>query len=138
TLDDLFGNSRIMRRSRSGRNHDVRGLHRLDFFEGYSVVSKHAQIVAHLAEILHEVIGEGVVVIDNDNHSSNPRCASCIALSNAGVLVTVSMYSPSGRESATMPPPAWMYPLFPFTTSVRIAMHESRLLLKSRYMIAPE
>src|SRR4030095_7741904 len=117
-----------IRRSGPGRNHDVRWLQRFDFFEGYSIISKHAQIVPHLAKILHEVVGEGVVVIDNDNHSSNPRCASCIALSSARDLFTVSMYSPSGTESATMPPPAWMYPLFPFTTSVRIAIHESRLL----------
>src|SRR5207237_8460778 len=70
--------------------------------------------------------------------NSNPRCARLIARISARDLLTVSRYSFSGTESATMPPPAWIYPLFPRTTSVRMAMQESRLLLKSAYIRSEE
>src|SRR5215475_2827228 len=96
-----------------------------------------AQFLTQLAEVLHEVVGEGVVVINHQNHSSNPRCARLIARINARDLFTVSMYSFSGTESATIPPPAWMYPLLLRTTNVRMAIQESRLLLKSTYITAP-
>src|SRR5207244_1325683 len=97
----------------------------------------HAQVLTQLTKVLHEVVGERIVVINDQNHNSNPRWARLIARIKARDLFTVSMYSFSGTESATMPPPAWTYPLLPRTTSVRMAMQESRLLLKSAYITAP-
>src|SRR5262249_15238533 len=117
--------------------YNPRRLQLRDFFQGDPVVAIDAQVLTQFSQILNKVVGEGVVVIDYQNHSSNPRCARLIARINARDLFTVSMYSFSGTESATMPPPAWMYPLLPRTTSVRIAMHESRLLLKSTYITEP-
>src|SRR5262249_26211211 len=118
-------------------NHDPRRFQLLDFFQSDSVVAIDAQVLTQLSQILNKVVSEGVVVIDDQNHSSNPRCARLIARINARDLFTVSMYSFSGTESATMPPPAWMYPLLPRTTNVRMAIQESRLLLKSTYITAP-
>src|SRR5262249_9104851 len=135
--NDVLGDAGVYRRSRSGRNDDARGFESLDFFDSDLVVAMNAQLLSQLAKVLHEVVGEGVVVIDHQNHSSNPRCARLIARIKARDLLTVSMYSFSGTESATMPPPAWMYPLLPRTTKVRMAMQESRLLLKSTYITAP-
>src|SRR6266702_5522781 len=135
--DGILCNSRIGGRAGSRRNDNTRGFQSLDFFERDLIISKYAQVFAQLAKILHEVISKGIVVIDDDNHISNPRWARLIARIRSRDLFTVSVYSFSGTESATIPPPAWIYPLLPRTTSVRMAMHESRLLLKSAYITAP-
>src|SRR5215470_10288808 len=135
--NDVLSDAGSYGSSRSGRNDDARGVEALDFFDSDLVVAMNTQLLAKLAKVLDEVVGEGVVVVDHQNHSSNPRCARLIARIKARDLLTVSMYSFSGTESATMPPPAWMYPLLPRTTSVRMAMQESRLLLKSAYITAP-
>ena len=37
-----------------------------------AVVAEYAQLFSHLAQILDKVVREGIVVIDDDNHSSNP------------------------------------------------------------------
>ena len=59
-----------------------------------------------LAQILNKVVRERVVVIDHHDHNSNPPFARLIALISARDLFTVSVYSLSGTESATIPPPA--------------------------------
>ena len=52
-------------------------------------------------------------------------------------LTRVSSYSPSGVESATMPPPTWKVAAPPSATIVRIAMLKSQSPLTSQYPIAP-
>src|SRR5262249_35311527 len=118
---------------------DTRRFQAIDFFRRDLIVSEYAKVFPKLAQILYEVVCKRIVIIDNDNHiyNPNPRWARLIARIRARDLFTVSMYSFSGTESATMPPPAWTYPLLPRTTRVRMAMQESRLLLKSAYMTAP-
>src|SRR5438067_2451540 len=127
----VFRDARIRRYTRPRRNHDPRRCQPLDFVEADLIIAIHAQFFTQLAEVLDEVVRERIVVIDDENHSplssSNPFCASVISRIRALDLFTVSMYSFSGIESATIPPPAWTYPLLPRTTRVRIAMHASRL-----------
>src|SRR5262245_10202005 len=95
----------LLRYAWTRRNHDLRRLQSLDFIERDFVIAEHAELRTQLPEILHEVVRKRIVVIDNDNHS-NPFCARVIARISALDLLTVSMYSVSGTESATMPPPA--------------------------------
>src|SRR5688572_4655924 len=76
TLDHVFGNAGIVRSARARRNDNVRRLERLDLIESYAIVAEHAQLVSHLTQVLHKVVGEGIVVINHDDHSSKPRCAS--------------------------------------------------------------
>ena len=57
--------------------------------------------------------------------------ALSIARTTARALFTLSSYSLSGTESATMPAPAWMCPCLPCMSSVRMAMQEVRLPEKS-------
>src|SRR5207237_10816981 len=52
-------------------NDNPRGFQPLDFLKRDLVVSKDAQLFAELAEVLHEVVGKRIVVIDNENHNSN-------------------------------------------------------------------
>src|SRR5262249_2378619 len=107
-LNDVLGNPGVRRDTRSRRNHDMRWVLPFDFFQCDFVITEDPQLGAQLAQILNEVVGEGVVVIDHHDHSSNPPFARLIALMSARDLFTVSVYSFSGTESATMPAPAWM------------------------------
>ena len=66
--DDFARDARLVRRAGAGRNADARGLHRRDFVGRDFVVSLHERIRAEFAEILDEVVGEGVVVIDDEQH----------------------------------------------------------------------
>ena len=43
-------------------------LARDEFGDGGGVVSQHADVAGHFAEDLHDVIGEGVVVVDHEDH----------------------------------------------------------------------
>ena len=92
-----------------GRDHDLLRRHRLDLAERHLVVAAHAHVGAQLAEILHEVVGERIVVVDDENHVYRPTalaCASSSARITARALSRVSSYSAAGFESATMPAPA--------------------------------
>ncbi len=70
---------------------------------------------AELAEVLHQVVGEGVVVVDDgDNsaerggvHRPTPWLASSTAASSAATLLSISSASSRGSESATIPADAW-------------------------------
>ena len=64
---------------------------------------------AQLAQVLDQVVGERIVVVDDEDHAAyNPVCASSSARNIARALSLVSSYSAVGFESATMPAPAWM------------------------------
>src|SRR5262245_54227740 len=136
-LHDLLCNSGFGWYARSWRDHDPCRFQPVKFVNCNLVVSEYSEFRAQLTKILNQVVGKRIVVVDNRNHSSKLFCASVMARIRARALFTVSIYSVSATESATIPPPAWIYPFPPRVTSVRIAMHESRLLLKSTYMIAP-
>ena len=84
------------------------GFNALDLVDGDLVVSLDHHLDAELAEILDEVVGEGVVVIDDEHHGVSPSTdpARSMARIIPMALLTVSWYSPSGVESATTPPPA--------------------------------
>ncbi len=69
-LDDGAGNSRFIGRAGSGGNADAAGLERLDLREIHRVVANDFHFRPQLAEVLHEVVGEGVVVIDDQQHGA--------------------------------------------------------------------
>src|ERR1035437_268478 len=111
--------------------------------ERHGVVAHHADLRAQLAEVLHEVVGERIVVVDHEDHLSSylsrgptpvykPACAISSARSRAFALSRVSSYSAAGLESITMPAPACTYALPADMITVRIAMQKSRLPAKSR------
>ncbi len=51
-----------------GEMTDALGLERRDFVEGDFVVALHQHLRAEFAEVLDEVVGEGVVVIEDEEH----------------------------------------------------------------------
>ena len=69
-LIHFVGDARFLRRARAGRNDDVARLQLRDLVDGDLVVAKDAQVDVriHLAQALHEVVGEGIVVVDEKDH----------------------------------------------------------------------
>src|SRR3984893_13668805 len=132
-LADQFGtDSCVFRTTRTRRNTDPVRFKFLDFVDRNFVVPLYHQIdIVHLAEKLNEIIGEGIIVIDDQQfHSSSPSQSSffsarTIADSIAFALLTHSSNSLVGFESATMPAPACKY-AFPFFKIIdRMAMQLS-------------
>ena len=71
--DDFFADARFARRARSGRNADVLRRQVCNFIQRDLVVSLDEKFTSKLAEILHEIVGERVVVIDQEQHAfGNP------------------------------------------------------------------
>src|SRR5690606_22353092 len=67
-LDDRHRDPRLVGRARPGRDHDLRGREALDLVEADLIVAVNAHVLAELAEILHEVVGERVVIVDHEEH----------------------------------------------------------------------
>src|SRR5688572_7388208 len=106
SLDHVRRDAGILGTTGPGRDHDLIRGHHLDLAERHLIVAAHAHLRAELAEVLHEVVGKRIVVVD-DEHHYNPACASSSARITAFALSRVSSYSAAGFESATMPAPAW-------------------------------
>jgi hypothetical protein len=53
----------------AGRQHDRRGVHRHRLLHVDFVVAAHHHLRAELAEVVDEVVGEAVVVVDQQQHS---------------------------------------------------------------------
>ena len=67
-LDQRHRDARLVGRARAGRNHDMVGLERRDLLHRDLVVAEYPHLLAQLAEILHQVVGEGIVVVDHQQH----------------------------------------------------------------------
>src|SRR5579871_1050237 len=115
----LQRDARALRRAGARRYHDVAGCHGLDLGQGLCVVADHLDRLAAFTDIAGEVVGEGIVVVDQgDSHGATP----CSVSISARALVSVSSYSAAGSESATMPPPAWKVSWRPRIAMVRMTM----------------
>ena len=86
---------------------------------------------AQLAQVLHEVVGERVVVVEDEHlhrRQTSPavRRPAAIARITARDFATDSSYSYSGFASATVPPPACTCATPSLTTTVRMWIAVSR------------
>ena len=66
--DDVVGDAGFLRRAGAGRDDDGFGLEGLDFGDGDFVVALDDGFRAKFAELLDKVVGERVVVIDDEEH----------------------------------------------------------------------
>jgi hypothetical protein len=57
-------------RARAGRQHGCRGLEGEHLLHGEGVIAVHDGLRAELAEQLHEVVGERVVVVEDEEHAT--------------------------------------------------------------------
>ncbi|MNT40235.1 hypothetical protein D3C72_1765360 [compost metagenome] len=64
-VDGRHRDAGFVRRARAGRQHQVLRRQRLDFFQRDFVVAEDLDFLPQLAEVLHEVVGEGIVVVDH-------------------------------------------------------------------------
>src|SRR2546430_2690661 len=106
------------------------GLVRVDL-----VVAADEDLGTELREEVDEVVGEAVVVVDEEDHRS--VSARVIAVSSAASLRRHSSCSACGSESATIPAPAWRCATPPWRTIVRIVMQVSRSPSGMPYPTAP-
>ena len=108
--DHVTADSSLFRRAGARRDADALWCHCLDLGESDLVVSLHEGIGSQLAEILDEVVGERIVIIDDEDHDRkvvlSVAAASSIARMTPMALFTVSSYSEAALESATTPAPA--------------------------------
>src|SRR5215470_14635387 len=71
-------------------------------------------------ERLHEVVGERVVVVDQEKpRAHSPSSASSRARRKIALFASTSWYSVTGTLSATIPAPAWKLYSSPSSTIVR-------------------
>src|SRR5258708_3345458 len=93
-LDQLHGNARLLRRARTGRDDDTLGLATGNLFDRNFVVAMDFDLATQLAEVLREVVGKRIVVVEKQNHNGFldrfPRCAFSNAASSAFDLFTLS------------------------------------------------
>src|SRR4051794_26107555 len=121
--DELDRDARARRPAGAGGDDEVRGREPLGLVGVDGVVTADDDLRAELAEQVREVVGERVVVVDQQDH---PRAsASSIAISSAASLRRHSSCSAAGSESATIPAPACSSATPSCSTTVRIAMHAS-------------
>src|SRR6185503_4804596 len=96
-------------------------------------VAQHLDLGTGDQQKLDEVVGEGVVVVDDEDarhscgvaHRASSCSASASAASIAAALLSVSRCSLAGSESATMPAPAATATSPPRTSRVRMVMQVS-------------
>ncbi|MNH13845.1 hypothetical protein D3C81_839810 [compost metagenome] len=63
--DGLDGNTGLGRGARAGGNHDALGVQGFDLGDGQLVIANDLDLSTQLAEVLHDVVGEGVIVVDH-------------------------------------------------------------------------
>ena len=66
--NDLIGDARSIRGARPGGDHDALWLQLLDLRDGYLIIAHHMNLLSQFTEVLEEVVGEAVVVIDKQQH----------------------------------------------------------------------
>ncbi len=108
TLDGVARDPGFPRCARARRDDDFFRLERFDFVERNLVVKIDSDVGAKLSQIMIQVVGERIIVVDEENHLFLHCSANSTAFSMARALLRVSWYSSAGSESATMPAPAVM------------------------------
>src|SRR5260370_1165516 len=119
---DAERDTSLGRRARSRRDYDCARPERAHSGDVDRVVALHNYFGAEFAEILHDIVGKRIVVIDH--HQANcfsvrvhhfylfaaasKSRAAWSARTIARALFTDSSNSAPGSESATTPPPAWI------------------------------
>src|SRR5689334_20156757 len=66
--DNLDGDACLRRGAWSGRQYDRGRRHSADLVDSDCIVAMHDDLRAKLAEVLHEVVRERIVVVDDEEH----------------------------------------------------------------------
>src|SRR6266581_4234300 len=95
---DLGGDSRLARRARAWGDDDVGRPEGADLLVRRGVMTSYDGLLPQLGHVPRQVVDERVVVVDQQDHGTR-------AAMSPRALSSVSRYSSSGSESATIPPP---------------------------------
>ena len=125
--DHVHRHAGVTRRARARRDAEVRRLQRLRLLDRDRIVAMHEHVGAEHEERLHQVVGEAVVVVDEQQarhglRHHRPSRAISSARRSTSLLANTSRYSFIGTLSATMPAPAWKLYVSPWKTIVRIVI----------------
>ena len=66
--DDVDADAGVLRGAGAGGDDDALGMHGGDFGDGHLVIAAHFDVSAQFSEILDEVVGEGIVVVEDEDH----------------------------------------------------------------------
>lgn len=72
-LKQFNADAGLLRRTRPGRNHDVGRIAVFNFFAGNLIVTPHLNGFAQFAEILDQVVGKRIVIVEDEDHASENR-----------------------------------------------------------------
>jgi hypothetical protein len=67
-LDEWNADASFRWRARAGGDYDAFGLELFNFIESDLVIAADFKLLPHLAEVLRQVVGEGIVVVEKQNH----------------------------------------------------------------------
>src|SRR3954468_8028619 len=68
-LDQINADARLLRRAGSGRNQNMAGAPFPNVFRGGLVIAAHLYLLSQLAQILDQVVSEGIVVVQDEDHA---------------------------------------------------------------------
>src|SRR5262245_4949212 len=112
-LKHVDGNAGVVRSSGTRRDDDsIRPQGRFDFGNRYFIVPAYLNALAQFTEILDQVVGERIVVVDNQKHCRFPIADCRLWLPSAPCLLpTAYCFLPTAYYS--FPPPAESSLTFP-------------------------
>jgi len=68
TPDDVYRDARFLRGAGTGGEKNGLDVHLPDGLHGDGVVAVNSHVPAHLRQVLDEVVGKGIVIVDHQNH----------------------------------------------------------------------
>src|SRR5579872_6681506 len=95
--DQLDADSCLMRRTRAGRDHNSLRTQAFDLADGHLIVAANLDLGSQLADVLHQVVGERIVVVEYKNHAGR----SCYQLTPDWTLKVGVAKSLSRADSMT-------------------------------------
>ena len=110
TADHFIADSCLLGSTWPRRNTDPIRIHGIDFGNRDLIIATNERFCSQFSKILDDIVGEGIVVIDDEDHGriccGRVAEASSMARITPMALLTVSSNSAAGLESATIPAPA--------------------------------
>ncbi len=88
--DERHQNPGLVRRARPRRKQNALRLHGLDFLRSHLVVAPHHHFRTQLAEVLDEVVREGVVVVEDEDHGRFQCSAETLELEESRARLSVN------------------------------------------------
>jgi hypothetical protein len=80
----------LVRGAGAWRNHESLRAKPAYAFQGDSIVAEYLHVNADFAQILDQVVGEGIVIVDNEDHRGTPNRIQETAATSSRILRIVS------------------------------------------------